>query len=81
MKITRTAVYNVYGLTADDKSIIFNALMEYSKRFGMDEPRGESIARLAAEFSKTDEAEEMKKEDAANATKCIGLGDSFMRLE
>jgi protoporphyrinogen oxidase len=81
MKMTRTALYNVYGLTAEDKSIIFNALTEYSKRFGQTEPRGLDIARLATEFSKTDEADEMSNVEAKASIGHIGLGDSFMRPE
>lgn len=67
MRITRTAVYNVYGLSGEDKSILFNALTEYAKRFGETEPRGQDIARLIAEFSPTDEAHIMDRKESREA--------------
>ncbi|MFA5130604.1 MAG: hypothetical protein WC477_06890 [Patescibacteria group bacterium] len=63
MHITRTSIYNVYGLTAKEKSVIFNALSEYGKRFGAEEPIGALVAGLAAKFSLTDEADVMGKDE------------------
>jgi hypothetical protein len=62
MILERTAVYNIYGLTAIEKGLIYNALDVYKKRFGESDTHYGDLSALMKKIEPTDEVPMMKRD-------------------
>jgi hypothetical protein len=61
MKIERTSIYNIYGITSKEKNLVFNALHDYIKRFGESDQVFSDLSVLIKKFEPTDDAPLMSR--------------------
>ena len=69
MKIERTAIYNIYGITSKEKNIIYNALHSYRRGFGEGDQVHDDLTHLMNKFEPTDDAPLMSRDDEKAAIK------------
>lgn len=67
MKIERTSIYNIYGITSKEKQLVFNALHEFRKGFGEGDQAYTDLTQLMERFKPTDEAPLMNREQESAA--------------
>lgn len=61
MKIERTSLFNIFGITSKEKSYIYCALENYRKRFGESDIAHSELTHLMNTWMPTDEAEMMNR--------------------
>mgnify|MGYP003972629685 CR=1 FL=1 len=67
MRIERTAIYNVYGIIAKDKNLLFNALHEHKRGFGVGDQVRKDLSSLMKKIEPTDNAPLMSREGEMSA--------------
>ena len=67
MKIERTAIYNIYGISSSEKKILYNALHTYRRGFGEKDQVYQDITSLMKKLKPTDDAPLMNGEDTMKA--------------
>lgn len=75
MKIERTSIYNIYGITSKEKELLYNALhYSFRKGFGESDQSNKDLTTLMKKFEPTEDSPLMSRENENSAIEAA-LGD------